>query len=365
MNSQVAPWTTGADGSRIVDACGPALAGHARIRIDAAHPGWQPSGLRLARGDALTLLAAGEVWLSREADVVLGPHVALWWRIGDGPAQRAEGGAFTLRADRDGELELVAKPPGEWADASGRFDPGLPRELMGASGELQVLALAWRGDPEPGLVLAAAVDASGRAAQALADWREPLALPAGWEPLWRLGRSRVFSRRPAVAGEPATIGCHCDSDVEILVHPVDLPLDESLRFSWSWCVDQLPGPRAEDSLPTHDYLSVALAFDNGQDLTWMWSRELPTGHHFRCPLPWWDQRETHLVVRSGTGELGRWLDEERPVLEDYRRCVGGEPPARVTGIWLIAVSAFRRGVGEAGFRALQLRGRAGTVVASI
>jgi hypothetical protein len=64
----------------------------------------------------------------------------------------------------------------------------------------------------------------------------------------------------------------------------------------------------------HDDLSIALKFDNGQDLTYMWSAERPEGQGFRCPLHAWDTRKTHVVVRSGGGDLGRWFSEERNIL---------------------------------------------------
>ena len=53
----------------------------------------------------------------------------------------------------------------------------------------------------------------------------------------------------------------------------------------------------------HDYLSIALEFDDGQDLTWFWSCALPEGFSYRCPLDHWRHRETHVVVRTGTANL--------------------------------------------------------------
>ena len=55
---------------------------------------------------------------------------------------------------------------------------------------------------------------------------------------------------------------------------------------------------------THDYLSVALEFDDGQDLTWYWSSALPLGFAYRCPLKHWRHRETHVVARTGAADLG-------------------------------------------------------------
>jgi hypothetical protein len=65
----------------------------------------------------------------------------------------------------------------------------------------------------------------------------------------------------------------------------------------------------------------------------------------KCPLPWWDKRETHQVVRSDLAKLGVWLEEKQPVLDDYERAIGGELPKRIVAIWLIAVSVFRKRLG--------------------
>ena len=74
---------------------------------------------------------------------------------------------------------------------------------------------------------------------------------------------------------------------------------------------------------------------------------------YRCPIPSWRNRETHLVIRSGGAELGRWITEEREVLRDYQRAVGA-PPARIVAVWLIAVSIFQHGVARAEYRNIEL-----------
>ena len=39
-------------------------------------------------------------------------------------------------------------------------------------------------------------------------------------------------------------------------------------FAWSWLVEKLPSELLEDLALTHDYISVAVEFDNGQDITY-------------------------------------------------------------------------------------------------
>jgi hypothetical protein len=111
-------------------------------------------------------------------------------------------------------------------------------------------------------------------------------------------------------------------------------------------MEELPSQTREDTLPTHDYLSIAVEFDNGQDITYFWSAELPVDTGFRCPIPTWTERETHVVARSGRDGLGQWFKDERDVYRDYEAKIGGTLPAKIVRVWLIAVSLFQHSEGK-------------------
>jgi hypothetical protein len=98
---------------------------------------------------------------------------------------------------------------------------------------------------------------------------------------------------------------------------------------------------------------LAVEFDNGQDLTYLWSAALEPERSFRCPVASWRQRETHIVIRSGHEDLGRWIDEERDLWRDYQNAIGS-PPARIVGVWLIAASIFQHGQGRCEYRDIEL-----------
>ena len=150
-----------------------------------------------------------------------------------------------------------------------------------------------------------------------------------WDYLWYLGDSEIYRAAALEDGRP-TICCHTHGDVGILRKDARLPLEPGTRLTWSWRVDALPTDLPEDTLPSHDYLSIAVEFDDGQDLTYYWSASLPAGKIFRCPLPTWKDKETHVVQRSGPAELGRWLDESRDLYADYRPS-SAAPRARSCG----------------------------------
>ncbi|WP_374962673.1 DUF3047 domain-containing protein [Spongiibacter tropicus] len=299
---------------------------------------WHSTGVQCQAGDRVMLLACGRLYLSRALDVGLGPNSALWYRFGEGKVQKAVSEATILTADCDGELQLIAVAPGDFATTTGDIDevaqPPLP--LTGTMAVIPVPALA---DAE---LLAKARQS---APELFTDVAEVQPLPEGWKDLWRMGQGRIFSTNGC--GE---ISCRTRGDVGIVQYPVDLPLDDALTLNWSWMAESLPSNLPENIQATHDYLSIAVEFDNGLDLTYMWSTELAVDTIFQCPLPWWDQRETHWVLRNDPEKLGHWLQERRSLLADYRRAIGGEQPERVVAVWLIANSVFQRGEGRCRYR---------------
>lgn len=332
----------------------PALSSHVRTaRLVALSPkdGWQAVGFDVEPGDEVTVIAAGGFWASKPLDLGFGARIGLWLRAGGtGTIRKTRTNASTLKMEIGGPLEIVAKPPGEWADEQGAFDPEYPRG--GVKGEIGACVILWKESALAGLqAMARAGDHEGLVAHALDDAHSPVPPPEGWQYLWRLGEGRIF--RDAHGADGHRICCHTSGDVGILQFPADFPLTENTRLRWRWKVDRLPCDLPEDIQPTHDYLSIAVEFENGQDLTYMWSSSLAEGTIFRCPLPFWDKVETHWVLRSNPSDIGRWLAEERPLKADYAKAVGA-PPARIVKVWLIAVSVFQRHEGVCEYAGIEL-----------
>src|SRR5262245_25440094 len=63
-------------------------------------------------------------------------------------------------------------------------------------------------------------------------------------------------------------------------------------------------------------------------LVYVWDNRLAPGTVLRSP---YTDRVRMIVVRSGNAAAGRWLDERRNLLEDYRRAFDEEPPP-ISGI---------------------------------
>lgn len=323
------------------------------VTLPADRPPWTATGLQVRAGDRVTLLGAGFVRWSADRDIGAGAKYHLWGRVPGGEVFGCTQDTATVTIDTSGELELCVYV-GAWADRTGTLATGVEpyRRLSGA---LTVAVLRWpEGTPPVEGLLALDSGAADPAlvAAEVARLRCPVVRPPGWTHLLTFGETDIY-RAVTVDGRPA-IEVVCEDDAGILQRPCDFPLEETTTLAWTWRVDALPAIAAENSTWTHDYLSIALEFDSGRDLTWFWSAALePVEDTFDCPVRGWTARETHLPVRRGPEGLGVVHHERRRVWSDHARFMG-PPPSRVVAVWLIAVSHFGRRTGRATFSDIRL-----------
>ena len=301
---------------------------------------WQDSGIDLAANENITTFSIGQTRLCG-TDLWFGADFQVWFRIGaDGEIFRGTRASNSFQVSQPGRLYLASNFPGEWSTVNGQQNT--PDEVYEqVSGLLSVLLIRWRVAPIDGLKkLAALGDVADLIAGEIERLINPVLPPPGWHYLWFLGPAEIY--RPAsLAERKNAICCETHRDVGLLLKDMALPLKPDTCLHWDWRMEVLPSEHREDTLPTHDYLSIAVEFDNGQDITYYWSAELPAGTAYRCPIPSWHARETHVVIRSGSEGLGQWLNEKRDVYQDYQSYIGGELPARIIRVWLIAVSFFQ------------------------
>ncbi|MBK8957263.1 MAG: DUF3047 domain-containing protein [Proteobacteria bacterium] len=336
---------------QIANAACPAVVATAMRFLPAQQPPWTPTGIALRAGQHYTLLAAGRVdWSERVPHLHGGAGFHLWARVSPGGRiVNLTRDSTSFIADCDGELE-VGIYLGMWQDAYGRLDTPASAYAR-LRGGLEVLVLTWRDDSVSGLeALHGACPAPALAAE-LARLRRPVRVPADWHYLIETGTSDIY--RDCSDGEHARICLEASNDQGILRKAVDWPLTPATRLAWRWRLDAHPSRVAEDSTSTHDYVSIAAEFDNGRDLTWLWSSCLPIDHWFACPIKAWSARETHYVVRTGLADAGRWCEQAREVYADVARTMG-PPPSRIVAIWLICVASFQHGTARASFETIEL-----------
>jgi hypothetical protein len=310
---------------------------------------WKDLGITLSQGQEVTFLLGGRVFLSREADLWVEPGVAFHVRTrGARPMFNPMTNTGTMTAKADGPLEM-ARGLVEFQNEGGEL--AVPKDAY-AKAEAQIygVALVWRGKALAGLAsLLIHGDVCGVIAAELARLQTPRKLPAGWHNFFMLGGDAVIFNdigNGAISVEP-------QKNAGILQRPVNLELKPLTKLSWRWIVEELPSLLPEDQLTSHDYLSIAAEYDDGQDLTYFWSKSLPVGKAFRCPIPRWTPLESHMVVRSGLAELGKWVSDERDLYEDYKTHIGGSAKS-VVNIWLLGVSLFQRRSGACRFAEMQI-----------
>lgn len=322
------------------------------IRVPVNRPPWTPTRIRVDVGDQITWLAWGHVDLIKPLGTSVGPSLGLLCRVGNGKPVDSGRSTRTFAADCDGLVQFAGRSPG-WVQEDGsiavdRVPHRLPYRAL--TGALTAIVVRWppETDPRAALASVASSDQSGLCAAEAARLANRPQPPPGWHPHPATGKEEIWA--PAGHG----VSLDCNNSAGILRHPADAALTPTLRLRWSWRIDELPSQLPEDTKITHDYLSIALEFDDGQDLTWYWSTALPEGFAYRCPFDYWRKLETHIVVRTGPTDLGSWVDEERGVLADHQAAIGGPAPTRVVNAWLIGVSFVQGGRARAEFRNIEL-----------
>lgn len=251
--------------------------------------------------------------------------------------------------------------PGEFSTRTGALATP-PEAYDMAEGDITLLVLRWHTASLEGLkMLLGAGDVNGMVANEIDRFENQVPVPKGWEYLWFIGPAEIY-QDCSDHGREHSICCHSDNNGALLVKDCEVPLHPGTKVSWDWRMEKLPSEVAEDTFPTHDYLSVAVEFDNGQDITYFWSCALPLETTFRCPIPTWTHRETHVVVRSGLEDIGKWLSEERDLYTDYAERIGGPMPEKIVKVWLIAVSIFQQTEGKCQFADIAIHAPDGTTV---
>jgi Protein of unknown function (DUF3047) len=322
------------------------------VELPGNQPPWHATGVCVQRGQSYSLFANGRIqWSAAHPARFGGPKFHLWARVSPGGRiVNLTQNTATFVADTDGEIELGIYM-GMWKNVYGELATS-HQLYQRLEGSLEAWLVAWKGTPASGLAAIARVDPTWFITSEMVRVAAPLAPPSGWSYLIETGEADIFS---AGTEDAPVIRLDADDDQGIITYPAAILLTPDTTLSWRWRGEVLPSDLAEDTVHTHDYFSIGTEFDNGRDLTWIWSSSLPCDYHFQCPTKAWTQRETHWVVRTGTAALGEWQHEQRNVFADVAAAMG-PPPSRIVRVWLIAVTSFQHRRARATFANIVLRG---------
>jgi len=180
------------------------------------------------------------------------------------------------------------------------------------------------------------------------------ALPAPWRPLEfrKIPRHTVYSL--VRDGDAVVVQAKSQHAASGLMRPIHIDPRQYPLVRWRWKVMNLIRTADVRSKAGDDYpvrLYVTFAYDAARvvvierakfealkllygeyppiaAIDYIWEAREPRGSIFPNA---YSSRVQMIVVESGGNELGRWIDERRDVLADYRRAFGGEPPA-ISGV---------------------------------
>ena len=320
-----------------------------RVEILSTQQSWTSTGLTLAAFDEVTISAAGKI--DAGLPHPLEPRHILWGRVGvKGEIFQLASNHHSFQTQSPGELFISFSPSGLlFANKQGEWI-GAALALPDAPIVINVTSILWPDTASSGIASMlksndpTLVNLAG-AAKIELDAKKTL--PDDFDYLWFLGSSNVFEKYSD--GSKQGVHINTDNDVGIIKKVLNIPLSSNTKISFDWLYRSLPALASETDAASHDYMSIAIEFDNGHDITWMWSRDLPEDSSFVCPLPGWESRETHIVLQSGAENLGKWYSHTRSIQNDYQRAVGGDNPSKIVGVWIIGNAIFGRQLAEAIF----------------
>jgi Protein of unknown function (DUF3047) len=151
-------------------------------------------------------------------------------------------------------------------------------------------------------------------------------ISAGWEKKVFKGetlyRATVDDGRHAVKAESR-------ATASALIRRISLDPKTYPRLSWSWKIVRTIGKGDERTKAGDDYAArVYVVFPSAlfwrtKAINYIWANRLPRGDFLPNAFT---GNAVMVAVESGDGNAGRWIDEERNLVEDYRRAFGEDPP---------------------------------------
>ncbi|GAB4247144.1 MAG: DUF3047 domain-containing protein [Deltaproteobacteria bacterium] len=151
-------------------------------------------------------------------------------------------------------------------------------------------------------------------------------LSAGWEK--KIFKGETAYRPVLEEGRPA-VKAESRASASALIHRVSLDPKAHPRLSWSWKIARTIGKGDERTKGGDDYAArVYVVFPSAlfwrtRAVNYIWANRLPRGAFLSNA---YTGNAVMVAVESGDGNAGKWVDEERNLVEDYRRAFGEDPP---------------------------------------
>jgi Protein of unknown function (DUF3047) len=171
------------------------------------------------------------------------------------------------------------------------------------------------------------------------------AIPPGWTPLEFRKIARRTAYRVVLEEGRTVIRADADASASGLIHRLKADARSTPILRWQWKIAGVvqgsdPASRKGDDYAARVYVAFERPagergmFDRmlqamyGSDLpdsglNYVWATSTPVD---RIVPNAYTDRVRMIAVESGPDKAGRWIDEERDILADYRRAFGRDPP---------------------------------------
>lgn len=166
----------------------------------------------------------------------------------------------------------------------------------------------------------------GRDVRFIADFEQ--GLPEGT----RIKEFQGQTRYDLVPGPNGTVlQAQSQGQASGLIFPTEFSPYEYPRLQWRWKVAHVLATGDARAKATDDYAArVYVIFPHWlplriRSINYIWANRLPQGEAMANT---YTANARMIAVRSGDKDCGRWVVEERNILEDYRWLFGEEPPQK-------------------------------------
>ena len=176
------------------------------------------------------------------------------------------------------------------------------------------------------------------------DWsKQPegkTGIPDGWK--GQTWGSPKYEFRIVTQGGRKALHLKSQNDSSTISKEIKVDVKSHPVLQWSWqAVTRPKGGDARKSATDDQAAQLYVTFPRfpsqvrSRIISYLWDTSAPAGAVFKSEKT---GLVTYVVVRSGPGDLGKWITESRNVLEDYQK-IYGEPPAEEVGAISISIDS--------------------------
>ncbi|MGZ5544444.1 MAG: DUF3047 domain-containing protein [Limisphaerales bacterium] len=146
-----------------------------------------------------------------------------------------------------------------------------------------------------------------------------------WEPVKFQGLTEYLIVKE---DENSVLQARADKSATGLGAKAEFEIRPNTKFTWRWKLDKNPPGATDDAKKTFDhtvriFVAFKTTFGPPRTVNYVWSANTPVGKTFNHPS---SGRARFIVLESGDGKAGQWMQESRDLYADWKLLFNEEPP---------------------------------------